>query len=348
MSNELLHLPIEDVRANPVALRQVDKKSANYLEIVNTIPKVGILNAITVRHKVEVVTDDEGTPQVGDDGEAITEEFYELVDGLHRFTAAQDAGLEEIPAQILTIDDDTTLLTTQVIANLMRVETKPVEYKNQLLRILSKNPTWTEAELADSLGVSPDFIRKRLSLQKIENEEILKQIDAGNICLSNAFNLAKLPPEEQIEMMDAAMTEPAASFSGDVKKRVKELNDAKRQGREASEEFPGATPKGRKVKDLEAELENPESVLTDVQGLSDPTEIVLAVLRWALHLDSASVEKAKAAHEARVAERKEKARRRAESAAQKKQEKAAKKAEEAKAAAEAAAAEAAKLADAGA
>jgi len=340
---ELKYIPLDEIRVNPIKLRPVDVESASYRELVNTVPTMGILNPILVQKQTATVTDDEGTPIIDDAGNSITEEFYEVVEGGHRFAAAKACGLETIPCQISDKMDETTMMTAQVIGNLVRVETKPVEYKNQLLRIMAKNKTWTEADMANALGVSVDFIRKRLSLGKIENEEILKLIDQGKVCLSNAFNLAKLPVDKQAEMLDSAMTEDAGVFAGEVKKLVKEINDAKRQGREVSDEFPGAIPRGRKVKELEAELEAPATVLKDVEGLTEPTEIVSAVLRWCLHLDSESVAIAKDKHDAKVAERKEKARRRSEAAAAKKAEKASKTAEEAAKAAEAAMAEAKKM-----
>lgn len=340
--NELKFIALGDIRPNPVALRQVDKDGVAYNEIVNTIPLVGILNPISVRWVTQTITDEEGNPILDDAGVEISESFYKLVDGLHRYTAATEAGLEEIPCQILTgAMDETAELSAQVIANLMRVETKNSEFTRQIVRLLQKNPTWTESDIAEKLGASTSFIKARLSLQKITNEEIHTLIDNGTIPMSNAYALAKLPPAHHAEFVQQAIEQSAAEFSGLIKARVKEINAAKREGREASDEFKGAVPRGRKVTELTGILENGDvsDIVRLVEG-ETKEEIVLSVLKWAVHLDNDSVDVARAKHEEAVAQRMEAKRKRAESAAKREAARKLEKAEKARAAAEKAAAEA--------
>lgn len=341
---QLLHLALDEIRPNPVALRQVNKESAKFLEIVNSIPIHGILNPINVRFVTEVVVDEEGNPVLGGDGEPITESFYKLVDGLHRYTASVEAGMETIPCQVLQLNDDTDELTAQVIGNLMKVETKKSEYTKQIVRILQKNPTMTEADLAEKLGVSPSFIKDRLSLQKITNPEIQKLIDADEICLSNAYALAKLPEEEHAQFIKQAIEQSPAEFSGLVKARNKELNKAAREGREASDEFPGAVARGRKISDIKdiVEKEDVSEIVPLVDGDSKE-EIILATLKWALHLDAESVAAAKAKHEEAVIKRKEAERKREEAKIKRDAEKKKEKAAEAAKAAEEAEAKAAEV-----
>lgn len=94
-------IPLRQIRENPVALRAVNRTSDGYVELVDSIKRNGVYNGILVR---EVKDPDSG------------EVLYGLIDGLHRFSAAQDAGLTEIPAQVRSMAD-AEVLEAQVIAN---------------------------------------------------------------------------------------------------------------------------------------------------------------------------------------------------------------------------------------
>lgn len=304
-------IALSDVRPNSVALRQVDKDSVKFREIVDSIPKVGILQPPNVVPRSIQARDDEGTPMVDEAGHPIIEEFFELCDGLHRYSAALEAGLEETIFHVLDpAMSATDVLATQVIANLARVETKPIEYSKQISRILQHNPTWTISELASKLAVSPSFIEARLSLGKITNEEIKNRVDAGDINLTNAAALAALPEAEQLDYLQQAMTEPAAAFKGIVKNRLKAIKDGQAKGKGASDEFAGVRPRLRKVVELTEAIADPSGVMAFVEGMTDPTAIVLETLKWAASMDAKSEEIARANHEASVAKRKEAARKR--------------------------------------
>jgi len=327
--SELAKVPIGQIRENPVALRTVNRTSEKYLELVESIRQKGILNAPNVRRK----TDEE-------DGS----EFFELIDGLHRYTAAKDAGLEKIPVQIFTMDDG-EVLEAQIIGNLHKIKTTPSSYTKQLKRILSMNPLMTEAQLAQKLGVSPAFIQQRLSLTKIENEDILKLVDGGKICLSNAYALAKLPVEEQAQFLDRAMTQNPDEFIPAVQSRVKEIKEARRAGKDAGEAGFVPTPHFQKSKDVKDELTsgNVCKALVKKHSLKSAEEGFQMAIKWVLHMDPESVASQEAKYEATKKAREDEKAKKAAEKAKKDQEKAKAKMEEAaKAAAEAEAALAAR------
>ena len=153
---DLRKVAVSEIRENPVALRTVNRESEDYLGLVDSIKTKGFLGAITVRPKKDAET--------GAD-------YYELVDGLHRFSASRDAGIEEINVDVVSLDDDQTL-EAQIMTNIHKVETRPIEYSRQLTRILARNPLMTEAELATKLGKSAQWIAERLGLTKISNANI--------------------------------------------------------------------------------------------------------------------------------------------------------------------------------
>lgn len=266
---------ISEIKENPVALRSVDKDNEQYQSLVHDIGRRGILKPVLVREKTD---------------ETSGEQYYELCDGLQRFSAAKDNGLDSIPVRIMDLDD-AEVEETQIVANLCKVDTKPVEYSNQLKRMLQRNPTMTEAGLAEMISQSVAFVRQRLNLQKLD-PEIQKLVDDGSIVLSNAIALSKLPREEQHNWTDQAMTQSPSEFIQTANARVKEIREAAKLGRAASEPVFTPTKKLRKVREFEYELDNEgagPSICAEV-GAGTAAEGFAAAIQWALSLDSASVQ----------------------------------------------------------
>jgi len=288
---DLKQLQLSQIRENPVALRAVNRQGEQYKGLCDSIKSKGFLGAVTVREKVDPATE---------------ETYYELVDGLHRFSACKDVGLTTINVDVTDLDDD-DVLKVQLMANEHRVATRPVEMSQQLRRILSRNPLMTEASLAAELGKSPKWIQDRLGLNKIENAKIQTLINEGKIKLANAYTLAKLPPEEQINYVDTAMQDQPDEFLPKVNKRVKEIKDAKRQGRDTSKTEFEPVAFLQKVKDIKTEHETHEAGAASIaqQGLQSAQDGWNAAIAWILHLDPVSVDDQKAKHDQRLADRAE-------------------------------------------
>lgn len=317
---DLRSISISSIRENPVALRTVNRTSEEYLGLVSSIRSKGFLGAITVRPKQDKETG---------------EDYFELVDGLHRFSAAKDAGLENINVDVTDLNDD-QVLEAQIMANIHKVETKPVEYSQQLRRILARNPLMTEAELASTLGKSAVWISQRLGLNKITNEEIQRLVNEGKIKLANAYALAKLPAEEMANFTDRAMTEQPDVFVPQVNARVKELREARRKGKDANP--PVFTPVAhlQKLKDVKTEYETSEvgNALLATHAITDPAAAFKMAISWMLHLDPESVSSQEAKDVERKATRAEQKKKKDVERSQKKAETAKVKADEAAKAAE--------------
>lgn len=243
MATDLKHIPLKDIRLNPSALREVDKSSEDYQGLVDSIKNVGVLNPINVKPYVDPET---------------KQDCYMLIDGLHRYTGAGDAGLDTIPCQVFSDMDDKTVKVAQLIGNIHKVETKPVEYSRQLMRILSDDPMLSINKLASMLNKTPTWLSERLGLVKLK-DDLAKLVDEGKINLSNAYALAKLPEEEQDNFKERAMTMNPQEFVPVVQARKKEIDLAKRQGRDAGQEEFVAKPHVRKLSLLTAELDNPSA-----------------------------------------------------------------------------------------
>lgn len=299
---------ISDIRANPVALRNVDRESETYIQLRDSVadPKIGLLNPIGVRERQEDV-----------DGDVVT--FYEIIDGLHRFTACCDAGYDEIEVSVKDFDETEAQLA-QIIGNAMRVETKPIQYTKHLQRIIGANPTWTMNDLATKLHKSPTWLNQRFGLLKLD-ETIQSFVDEGKIAVSNAVVLAKLPHEEQLNFVDQAITLTTGEFAPAVQTRLKELKNAEREGRSPKGTgFPGATPRLRKISELKEELASREFLTATVFNM-DAVTAAYTALEWVMSLDAATVEVARAKFEERAQRtEEERAKRKAERAEKKAQE----------------------------
>jgi len=286
-NKRLEYVPLSLVIESEVALRGVDKKSEDYLQLAQSVRSNGVLEPILVRE----IKDPSGVIRFG------------LINGLQRFTASKDAGNIEIPAHIIEIDDG-DLMQAQIITNLHRIETRPAQYSTQLRRLISQNPMLTMRELANTLSVSVKWIEDRLSLTKL-HVEIQKLVDGNDLGLANAYALAKLPVDEQLEFVDRAMTEKSVEFTGIIAQRVKEIRDAKRQGREPREQEFRPLERSQALGDIKAERKSKavmEAVLAEMKA-ETAADGWSAAIDWVLRMDPLSVEKQKATYETKLAER---------------------------------------------
>jgi ParB/RepB/Spo0J family partition protein len=298
---EVKTIAITEIVPNEVALRGVNKEAEDYQNLMASIKQNGLLNPIVVRPKSV-------------DGK----DFFELVDGLQRFSACCDAGIPEIPVHIMKLSD-AQVLEAQVLANVHRIETKPVEYSKQLQKILGCNATMTISELATKLSKSPTWVGERLGLLRLD-KNIGALVDEEKINLSNAYALAKLPPDEQAAFVDRAQTMKPNEFVPLIQQRAKEIREARRQGKkvEAAEFVPIAHL--QKVSVLKSELTTPQILPALIKefGVKNPVDAAMLTLQWVLHLDQKSIEAAQILDEQRKRSREEaKQRRKAEREKQK-------------------------------
>lgn len=358
---KLDYIPLDEIRVNPMSLRDVDHKGEGFLELINSVRSQGVLVSVSVREKP------------GDDGKR-----YELVDGLQRFSASLEVGtgsrdanggvfvdkpgpdgkpmkMGVIPAQVIE-RGEAEMLVSQIAANAHKIETKPVEYAKAIFKYIGYNPSKSMSEVAVDLGKNPQWVAKQMGLLKL-HDQIKPLVDEGKIVLANAYVLAKMPPEEQMQWLERAQTLPADQFAAAGGERIKAIRDAHRKGQNAGEEQFVPVPHIRKKNELEAEVQRPEIVpalLRDLEVTKDlsPNRAGLEqaaragaqlAIQWVLSMDPRSVDLQRQRYESqKQADKEAKIRRDAEKA-QKKEQDLAQKAKEAAAAAQAAREAAAKL-----
>jgi len=293
---ELKTLAVSQIKESEAALRDVNRKDVKFLELVDSVKEKGVIQTITVRPSdVKDEKDSSGRP------------MYRLVDGLHRYTAALEAGVETINVVVKDITDEEAW-KLQIVTNLHKIETKPIQFTRALRRMIANRPSMPRTQLASELGKSVQWINDRLSLSKL-NPSIQALIDEGKITLGNAFSLAKLPEDEQDAFKERAMTEESIVFAPTVSKRVSEIKAAAREGRKATEEKFSPVAHLRKMAELSKEIESPEIGPSLVQhyGVKTAEEGFALGVKYAVHLDGDSIKAAEDTFNKKMAQKAERA-----------------------------------------
>jgi ParB/RepB/Spo0J family partition protein len=298
MAMELKNIPLSDIEIGEIALRGAALESEKFKGLMASIKTLGVTESIVVQPSPE------------------TPGKYRLIDGLQRVTISNLLGLTDIPAGIIDADE-AQVMKVQIQMNIHRVDTKPAEYGKQIRRWLALDPSLYVAQIADELGMSITWVNQRINLQTLL-PEIAELVDSGKICATNAFALAKLPPDEQKEWVKRAVAQSPDLFVDQCLARAKEIKDATLKGKKAGEEKFIPIPRLRGIGDVKTEFElksaRAQLVSQDMSGLDGWDAAIAWVLNQDMPTLTADREKWEADKKARD---EKKAKREAEQAAKK-------------------------------
>lgn len=309
-----MKVPLTKIRDAQIKLRgRVKADDPKYLQLKESIRQNGILNAPSFSE-----IEDPQNPG---------EKLYQLIDGLHRCSAARELaaqGLDKfniIDGTVFDAIDAVRVLQLQIQGNTQNIPTKPVDIAKAVNNILSSDPSASLVDLATYLSKSVETLRELLKLEKL-TEPLQKLVNDSQISVLNGQMLARLPQEQQTQYTDQAMTMQGQEFVDLIRQVVSNNNAAKAQGKETAGP-PQFTPrpKMRNLKDLMTELESGlPNVLPVIAatGASSPGEIITATLKWAVELDEPTLAVKKTAFDnAQAAAAQKAAEREAEKAAKK-------------------------------
>ena len=168
----LQQLPIELVRQSPYQPRQAMNPEA--LEaLASSIRKQGVVQPIVVR-KVN--------------GE------FQLIAGERRWRAAQQAGLQEIPAVIKKVNDQEAAAIA-LIENLQREDLNPLEEAQAFANLIEKFGL-THHEIGDVVGRSRAAVSNSLRLLALV-DSVKQMLNQGKIEMGHARALLALDKKEQ-------------------------------------------------------------------------------------------------------------------------------------------------------
>jgi ParB family chromosome partitioning protein len=183
-------LPIEQVSPNQVQPRQVFEEEA-MAELVHSIQEVGLLQPVVVR-------------RTGD-------ESYELVMGERRWRAAQEAGLETIPA-IVRQTDDADMLRDALLENLHRSQLNPLEEAAAYQQLL-EDFSCTHDELASRIGRSRPQISNTIRLLKL-SPAVQRRVAAGVLSAGHARSLLAVEDSDLQDRLAARVVAEGISVRG--------------------------------------------------------------------------------------------------------------------------------------
>ena len=148
-------------------------------ELTDSIKKQGVIQPIVVRPNKKL------------------EGKYEIIAGERRWLASQNAGLHEVPAVILDVDDVKSL-EFAIVENVQRQDLNPIEEARGYQRLIDEF-NYNQEKLSEFIGKSRSYMANSLRLLGLPDEIILMvekgDLTAGHarslIGLNNSVNIAK-------------------------------------------------------------------------------------------------------------------------------------------------------------
>jgi ParB/RepB/Spo0J family partition protein len=270
---DLKQIEIKKIHSPKILLRLVKESSLEFKEMLDSIRDNGLWQPILVRER--------------DDGD------YELVDGNYRLTCCRKLHFEKIPALIRQLSDDEILLA-QFQANGIRPETSVVEFAQRLEDILTNNPQMTVSMLARYVRKGPSWLGKILSLNTA-GPQLKKMITRGEISVSSAIVLLKLPmPVRELYIEDAKKMH-SSQFKALVSEKLKQIREKSRNAyiNEHSKNQDRPIPYIRKFSEIRLEFKTPVvagQVLLQ-EGAKTAMDGWIACLKWIFSVDKESLKK---------------------------------------------------------
>ena len=196
-SEPALEIPLDQVRPNPRQPRKLFDPVA-LAELTESIRASGVIQPIVVRR----------------DGDG-----YELIAGERRWRAAQEAGLDRIPAVVRDATDAQSL-EIALVENLLREDLNPIE-SAEGYRNLIADFGWTQEQLGQRIGKDRSSIANALRLLRLP-ALIQEDLRSGRLTMGHALSLLSLTSEEeQLKLRDqiVAHSWSVRATEADVKTR---------------------------------------------------------------------------------------------------------------------------------
>ena len=165
-------LPIQKLEPNPHQPRR-DFDEEALAELADSIRQHGLIQPITVR--------------------PLDTGYYQIIAGERRWRAARQAGLYEVPVNLIQADD-AKAAQLALIENLQREDLNPLE-EARGYDTLMKTHGMTQEQVADSVSKSRPAVTNALRLLKLP-EEILELVRGGQLSAGHARALIPLESKD--------------------------------------------------------------------------------------------------------------------------------------------------------
>jgi ParB family transcriptional regulator, chromosome partitioning protein len=172
-------IPVNQIDVNPRQPRK-DFDQAALDELARSLRTTGMLQPVVVRRAAEG--------------------RWQLIAGERRWRAAQQAGLERIPAVVREATDAESL-ELALVENLLREDLNPLEEAEAYQQILTEFG-WTQEQLAQRVGKDRSTIANSLRLLRLP-QAIQDDLRSGRLTMGHARALLSLTaPSEQLKLRD--------------------------------------------------------------------------------------------------------------------------------------------------
>jgi ParB family chromosome partitioning protein len=187
-------IPADSIDPSP---NQPRRRFDGIAELVSSIKEKGILEPLLVRKR---------------------HDRFQIIAGERRFRAAREAGLTNIPCIELDVDDR-GCLEISLVENIQRRDLTPFEEADALAQ-LKEGFGYTHDQIARKLGRSRTTITETLLIATIPERIRKKCAAAGITTRTTILQLARLPDEESMEKMIAAIDDGGLSRD-DVRRLIR-------------------------------------------------------------------------------------------------------------------------------
>jgi ParB family chromosome partitioning protein len=178
---------------------------------------------------------------------------FELVSGERRLRAASIAGLDTVPAIMVSPDDSVGSLVIALVENVQRADLNALELAKAYYQ-LNDEFGRTQEEIAKTVGKSRSYIANTLRLLEL-SDPILEALQAGSITAGHARAIL-MAPDEAKEILFQKIVSGGLSVR-QAERAAKALNNVaeKRKNEGEPEEIAIPVETGRILKEMEKALE---------------------------------------------------------------------------------------------
>lgn len=179
LDNQIYQIPVNQILPNPNQPRKhFDPAALN--ELADSIKSYGLISPIQVRK--------------------INDNLYELVAGERRLRASKLAGLEKIPAVLVSITDEDSAVIA-IMENIQRENLSYFEEARSYAQLMEYYGM-TQDQIAKVLGKSQSFIANKIRLLKLDPDVAAKVVEE-NLSERHARALLRLPDRDlQMDVID--------------------------------------------------------------------------------------------------------------------------------------------------
>lgn len=231
-------------------IREVDRKSPGFRELVASIVAHGVIEPLVVR------------PAEGG---------YELVAGFRRLAAAKEAKLLTVPVSVQTLDN-LAVAEVRLLENLQREDLSPME-EGRAIDSYAKLTGAKPKEISEKLAKSESWVRDRIGLTTLPTgiQEILQ---SGRFSAEHGQALLYLPNDDEGHRAQAELAKQALQWRqspSDLRQQARnlasEIEGRRRfQSELAKSEFPTCPTCKKRAAQYAPEYEGGKQFFRDEQG----------------------------------------------------------------------------------